>query len=348
METPYSNILIKGSSIGLDGFNIYWYGFLIFVGIVLAVLLASHEAKRRGMHKDTVIDLCLLVLPLGVIGARLYYVVFEPLRFWHEGISVWEFIKNVLNLRSGGLAIYGAIIGGVLGILIYARHKKIYFLSLTDIVAPGLVLAQAIGRWGNYFNQEAFGGVVAEGFPHTFPLAVYITELQEWHYATFFYESVWCFIIFLVLWLVVRKRARHRGDLLMVYLMMYGFERMLVEGLRTDSLMLGSIRVSQLLSGLLFVASLAFIVVRAVIEKRRGILIWPADIVYRPGYGPLYWGQKKHKSGDMLTPVENDAGKNGDDEQATPAENAAGESGEEPTVEDCAEPVPEQAGDTEE
>ncbi len=312
MENP-SRILFDGSVIGLDNIKIYWYGALILVGIVAAALLAGHEVKRKKLHPDTVVDLCLLCLPLGVIGARLYYVIFQWSSFYYQGIGFWEFFKNVISIQNGGLAIYGAVIGGVIGVLIYSKSKKIHFLSLADVVIPGVVLAQAIGRWGNYFNQEAYGGVIADGFPKVWPLVVKIDQCTQpccanlasqsgnLHYATFFYESMCCLAIFLVLWFLVRKRAKHRGDSLVVYCMMYGFERMLIEGLRTDSLMWGSVRVSQLLSGMLFAAAFLFIVIRAVIEKKKGVVIWPAEEVYLPGYSANYSGKKKRHNDDSST-----------------------------------------------
>lgn len=291
MTNP-SRILIDGSKFGLDWLKIYWYGALIVVGIILAYVLCLVEAKRRKFHKDCVVDLCLIVVPLGVIFARIYYILFALDYFVKPGMSFSKILLGMLNIRDGGLAIYGAIIGGFLGIALYARHKKMHVVSLFDLVMPGVALAQAIGRWGNFFNQEAYGRLIDKGFPPYFPLAVKIDECTQSccanlpsnaghiHYATFFYESVWCFIIFIVLWFFLRKRAKHRGDLLLAYLVMYGFERTIVEGLRTDSLMLGRFRVSQVLSAALFVFAVAFIIVRAIMEKKNGRILMPVEEVY--------------------------------------------------------------------
>lgn len=291
MTNP-SRILIDGSKFGLDWLKVYWYGVLIVVGIILAYILSLAEAKRRNLHKDCVIDLCLIVVPFGVIFARLYYILFTLDHFIKPGMSFGQVFLSMINIRDGGLAIYGAIIGGFIGIALYARRKKMHVVSLFDLVIPGVALAQAIGRWGNFFNQEAYGRVIDKGFPPYFPLAVKIDECTQSccenlasrmgniHYATFFYESVWCFIIFVVLWFFVRKMAKHRGDLLLTYLAMYGFERMLVEGLRTDSLMLGKLRVSQVLSAVLFIAAVACFIVRAVIEKKKGVILMPVEEVY--------------------------------------------------------------------
>lgn len=252
------------------GLQFFWYGILLAVGVILAFLLADHEVKRKKLHADTAFDICILCVPLGVIFSRLYYVLFNFDAYRGDPI-------RILYIWEGGLAIYGAIIGGLIGLLIYARVKRIPLLTLLDICAPGLVLAQAIGRWGNFFNQEAFGPLVTNPRHMWFPLAVRIDLTNTIHYATFFYESCWCFLIFLFLWFYLRKRAKHVGDVFLWYAFLYAFERMFVEQLRTDSLYLfGSIRVSQLLSLLLFLGIGAFLIARAMRERKLGRTIWPA------------------------------------------------------------------------
>ncbi len=254
----------------LFGYSVYWYGLLMAVGILTAFTLAQLEVKRKRLPPDTALDLCIIAVPLGVIGARLYYVLFNWSQYKNNPISI-------LYVWEGGLAIYGAVLLGIAGVLVYAWRKRLRFLALADIVAPGLVLAQAIGRWGNFFNQEAYGPLVTNAAHKWFPLAVYIDALEEAHYATFFYESFWCFLVFLFLWFFLRKRAKHDGDVFLWYVLLYGVERALVEGLRTDSLYLTeSIRVSQLLSFLAVLAVAAFFLARAAREKKLGRLIWPA------------------------------------------------------------------------
>ncbi len=270
----------------LFGRDIYWYGVLMAAGILCAVLLAMREAKRKQMHEDTVLDLCLVLIPCGVVGARLYYVLFELKQYLADPI-------RMLYIWEGGLAIYGAVIGGLLGMVIYAKKKKIRFLKLADIIAPGLVLAQAIGRWGNFFNQEAFGLPVTDPNLLWFPLTVKIDVPwnggyhtfngvacdNPYHLATFFYESMWCVLVFLFLWFFFRKLAKHDGDVFIWYVMLYSFERMFVEGLRGDSLWLiqDVVRVSQLLSFLLFAGTLVFLLIRRSREKKLGRLIWPVQ-----------------------------------------------------------------------
>ncbi len=267
------------------GRDIYWYGVLMALGIVIAVLLAMREAKRKQMNEDTVLDLCLIIIPCGVVGARLYYVLFELDQYLSDPI-------RMLYIWEGGLAIFGAVIGGLIGMALYSYKKKLRFFRLADIIAPGLVLAQAIGRWGNFFNQEAFGLPVTNPDLLWFPMSVKIDTpwnggfhtfngvvcTEPYHLATFFYESLWCFLVFLFLWFILRKRTKHDGDVFIWYVMLYSFERMFVEGLRGDSLWLieGAVRVSQLLSFLLFLGALTFLLVRHLKEKKLGRLIWPA------------------------------------------------------------------------
>lgn len=217
------------------------YGLLIAGAIGLGVYLCSRQEKELGLPKDISVDFALWVIPAAIIGARLYYVAFQ-----------WEVYAahplHILYLWEGGLAIYGGVIGGAVGAFAFSRIRKISFGALADMVAPALILGQAIGRWGNFFNQEAYGRLMENPVLQFFPLAVQIGG--QWHMATFFYESLWDFIGFWILWLN-RKRVRHRGDLFLGYLCWYGLGRAFIEGLRTDSLMLGSFRVSQVLSILL-------------------------------------------------------------------------------------------------
>lgn len=281
-ELPESSVAFKIEALGI---SVQWYAVLMALGIIIAVVLGCVEVKRKGMHSDTMFDLVFWVVPLGLIGARVYYILFNLDYYLSDPITM-------LYIWKGGLAIYGAVIGGLLGAFIYSRRKNIRFLKITDLIAPGLVLAQAIGRWGNYFNQEAFGPAV-ENLDHAwFPLAVkidvthYITLADgsevlctnPFHYATFFYESIWCLIVFLVLWFVLRKRAKHDGDMFLSYVMLYSFERMFIEGLRSDSLYFMGIRISQLLSAVLFFGILSFFIVRSIKEKKLGRLICPAPL----------------------------------------------------------------------
>ena len=269
----------------LFGRDVYWYGVLMALGILIGVWLTLREGKRKKLTEDDILDMCLVIIPSGVVGARLYYVIFEWASYASNPI-------RALYIWEGGLAIYGAVIGGLIGMFIYSRVKKIRFLKLADCIAPGLVLAQAIGRWGNFFNQEAFGLPINNGELMWFPFAVYIEGYHTfngqpcsnpYHMATFFYESVWCLIVFIILW-SCRKKFKHDGDAILSYAALYGLERMFVERLRGDSLYIikpgGSIaagvRVSEMLSFILVVAIAAFFLIRYFKEKKLGRLIWPA------------------------------------------------------------------------
>ena len=222
--------------------SVYWYGILIALALLLGTMLGTVREKQFSLKKDTSLNFVLLAVPLSVVCARLYYVVFSLSAYRSN-------LLEILNLREGGLAIYGGVIGGFLAAWIYARRSRVPLGSLCDLCAPCLALGQAIGRWGNFFNQEAYGLATSSPSLRFFPLSVYISALDEWHLATFFYESAWCLLITVSLLLLERKRAFSRqGDEFCWYAVLYALERAVVEGLRTDSLMLGSIRISQLLA----------------------------------------------------------------------------------------------------
>jgi phosphatidylglycerol:prolipoprotein diacylglycerol transferase len=224
------------------------YGILIASALALGTWLGTREEKRLGLPKDTGLDIVLFALLPAVITARLYYVAFTWESFKDDPISI-------LYFWQGGLAIYGAVIGGALGVWCLSRRKIIRFATLGDMVAAPLLLGQAIGRWGNYFNGEAYGYTVINPSFQFFPFAVLISG--SWHLATFFYESMWNLLGFLFLYFNRNRfqRQGRRGHVLLWYFLWYGLGRMCIEGLRTDSLMAGPIRVSQLLSLLLCVAA---------------------------------------------------------------------------------------------
>ena len=228
------------------------YGLLIAGAMALGVFLCSRQEERLNLPKDTAVDFALWVLPAAIVGARLYYVAFQ----WPIYASA---PLRMLYLWEGGLAIYGGVIGGAVAALVFSRVKKVSFAALADMVAPALILGQAIGRWGNFVNQEAYGQVIDNPALQFFPLAVFADG--EWHMATFFYESLWDFIGFCLLWLN-RKRVRVRGNLFLGYLVWYGLGRAVIEGLRTDSLMWGPVRVSQALSVMLCIGAGVALVIR--------------------------------------------------------------------------------------
>lgn len=217
------------------GLEIRWYAIFIVTGMILAVILADREARKQGFPKDTVSDLALFALPIGVIGARIWYVLFE----WD---SYQGDLMKMLNIRNGGLAIQGGIMAAVLVGLVYCKRKKLSFLQLADIIFPVVALAQGIGRWGNFTNNEAHGG------PTDLPWGLLIHG-QKVH-PTFLYESLGDLLIFLLLWYLLHKKGKDQphGQIACLYLILYGILRFFVEGFRTDSLWWGSFRVAQILA----------------------------------------------------------------------------------------------------
>lgn len=267
------------------GWSVHWYGVLIMLGVLLGGLLGAAREKSLGLPAETSLDLVLLGVPAALIGARTYYVLFSLDQFagrpWWKAFALWE----------GGMAIYGALLGGILAGWLYGRAKKLPTPKLLDLAAPCFALGQAVGRWGNFLNQEAHGGMVENPALRFFPVAVEIGG--EWYYATFFYESMWCLLIVAaILFAERRKLLKRSGDGFMLYAFLYALERAVVEGMRTDSLMLGGLRVSQ---GLSLLAALAATVIWAARAGRAPLglrLIAPACVLAAiafaaAGYG---WG----------------------------------------------------------
>lgn len=224
------------------GKDIYWYGIIICAGFILAALYVNSRTKDFGITSDNLTDCLIICVPLGIICARIYYVVFE----WgyyaqHPGeiIAIWK----------GGIAIYGGIIGTLIGLFVYSRVKKLSFASLCDLAAFGLLIGQCIGRWGNFVNGEAHGG------PTTLPWGMTI-DGQSMVHPTFLYESLWNLAGFVLLHFYSKKR-RFKGEIALLYAAWYGAGRAWIEGLRTDSLYIGSVRVSQLLAIISCIAAIA-------------------------------------------------------------------------------------------
>ena len=252
--------------ITIFGFSIAFYGIIIGIGMLLGITLAARDAEQRGIGEDTVYDFALLGIVFGVIGARLYYVFFR-----------WDNYRGnlleILNLRAGGLAIYGGVIGGILGLMVYCRRKKQNFLNLADSLILGVLVGQILGRWGNFFNAEAFGRYTDSLFAMQLrrdivnPIMIDSALLQHLVrvngvdyiqvHPTFLYESVWnlCLLLFL-LW--YRPKKRFTGEIFFLYLGGYGLGRVWIEGLRTDSLLLPGtgIAVSQALAGICVLVAL--------------------------------------------------------------------------------------------
>lgn len=232
-----------------ENFSIYVYGIIITVGLLLAMIYGLRRSRQFGLGSDDIVDGVLWVLPVAVIFARAYYCIFQWEQFAQDPISV-------LYIRKGGIAIYGAVIGAALGVLLYCKVKKLKVAAVLDLVALGFLIGQGIGRWGNFFNREAFGAVT-DSF---FRMGLFNTRTQAFEYVhpTFLYESVWNIAGFVLLHFLSKKRS-YDGQIALGYVAWYGFGRTLVEGLRTDSLMLGPFRVSQLLAAITCVTAVVIL-----------------------------------------------------------------------------------------
>ena len=271
IDFPNIGIHLKsvGDHITVFGFEIAYYGIIIGIGILTGILIAALEAKRTKQNPEDYYDLAIYAVIFAIIGARIYYVIF-----------MWDMYKDnllsIFNIRQGGLAIYGGVIAAVITVFVFAHVKHLSAPLLLDTAGLGLVAGQMIGRWGNFFNREAFGeytdGLLAMRLPVDAVRGGDITELMREHmetkagvsyiqvHPTFLYESLWCLIV-LILLLLYRKHKKFNGEVFLMYLAGYGFGRFFIERLRTDQLLLPGIGfpVSQLLAGVLVVASVAVI-----------------------------------------------------------------------------------------
>lgn len=271
---------IKPEIFSVGPFSVHWYGLLISIGFMLAVIFGLRYAKTQGVEPDIIIDLLIVTVPLAIIGARLYYVIFN-LNYYIENpldtFKIWE----------GGLAIYGAIIAVIITVYYLAKRKKLNALLLFDIAMPYIAMAQAVGRWGNFVNQEAFGsntdlpwgmtGNIIKGQLIFMAAENQNIDPTKLVHPTFLYESLWCLLIFAVM-LFYRKRIKIAdGEVFALYFITYGLGRAAVEGLRTDSLMFLGMRVSQILSLILVIAGIGLILF---FRKRKRMAVVSSNATY--------------------------------------------------------------------
>lgn len=276
---------VDSVAFSLFGIDIAWYALLITFGMVCCFVYVVFQAKKIGVTVDDVIDYALFTIPSGVIGARLYYVL--------TSLDQYDSFADVINIRQGGLAIYGGIIAGTLAVIGVSIFKKIRFFAFGDCVAPGVLLAQGIGRWGNFMNGEAYGGIT-DNF-----LRMGLFSANTWNdetlieagvdvskmvyvHPTFLYESLWNLLGVLLVYLFARFIGKkYDGQLILLTFGWYGLGRMFIEGLRTDSLYIGNtgIRISQLLAAVIFVVFLAMLIFFAIRKPKIGLYVKPAPVV---------------------------------------------------------------------
>lgn len=272
---PNLNLVLTnvGKSISIGGFEIAYYGMVIALGMALGIMLILKIAKKSGQNEDTYVDLTMITIVCAIIGARIYYVIFS----WQD---YKDDLRQIFNIRGGGLAIYGGVIAGLITILVFAKVKKLNVYLLLDTVCPGLAVGQILGRWGNFFNREAFGGysngLLAMALPCSAVRQGEITGQMLEHlkvidgvefiqvHPTFLYESLWNLML-LVCLLYLWKHRRYPGQIVFTYLMGYGLGRIWIESLRTDQLLLPVIQipVSQVVAGIMILVSAVLMIKRA-------------------------------------------------------------------------------------
>lgn len=245
-------------AISFGSIKIYWYAIMIFTGIIIAFLVALKEAKRQNYNKDFLINLGFYIVLFGILGARIYYVLFNLdyyLKYPIEIIQIW----------NGGLAIHGGIIAGLLVTYFYTKKYKVNFFKTTDLVIPSIIIAQAIGRWGNFFNQEAFGRIVSRATLESYKIPKFIIDNMyisgAYREPTFLYESIWCVIGFIILIILRHRKYTKVKEQTGFYMVWYSIGRFFIEALRSDSLMLGNLKVAQIISIILFVLGIILIII---------------------------------------------------------------------------------------
>ncbi len=275
--------LMDRVAFSIGDFDIYWYAVIITLGLILAVGFCMWQARKFDLTVDNVLDVLLWGLPIAVICARAYYVLFK--------LNQYDSFAEMVNIRDGGLAIYGGVIGAFITGFVYCRIKKANVLALFDLGSFGFLIGQAIGRWGNFVNAEAYGE------PTDLPWGMTINGYGPYH-PTFFYESLWNVLGFILLFVFAKKWLKYHGEVFFLYFAWYGLGRFFIEGLRTDSLYLGPIRISQLLAAVFFVFGIVCFVL-----SRKGIIIKFQDKIldrsekkqakYKPVYTPLFEESKE-------------------------------------------------------
>lgn len=239
------------------GFGIRWYSALILAGAIIGVLILKKEARRFNMNWDFIFNLSFWTIIFGILGARLYYVIFNWNQYENNLLSIFK-------VWEGGLAIHGGIIAGAITVYFYCKKAKANTLKIIDMALPSVMIAQAIGRWGNFFNSEAYGGVTTLSHLEKLHIPKFVIDGMYidgvYRQPTFFYESIWCLLGFIVLLIIRRNKYTKVGTLTGVYLMWYSFGRFFIERMRTDSLMIGGFKAAQVISIILFILGAALVI----------------------------------------------------------------------------------------
>ncbi len=243
--------------ISIFGLEIKWYSFLILIGILIGIYLILKEAKKFNLDRNEIFNICFYAIIIGIIGARVYYVLFNIHYYRYN-------LLEIFAVWNGGLAIHGGLIFGLITIILYCKKKHLNFMRILDIIAPAVLLAQSIGRWGNFFNSEAHGFATS----YTYLKSLYIPEFVikgmsiggTYYLPTFYFESLWCLFGFIILLIIRRFKYIKIGTVSSIYLMWYSFGRFFIEAWRTDSLMLAGFKVAQIVSVIAFVSSLIYLI----------------------------------------------------------------------------------------
>ena len=227
------------------GFNVYYYSLCILLGVIVAYILITREGKKQGLSKEFTSDLIFYTLIIGILGARVYYCVFN-LDYYLANPS------EILKIYNGGLAIHGGVIAGLIFVYFYTKKKNVSFIKILDIVAPAVIIAQSFGRWGNFFNQEAHGGITTYQNLKNMHIPEFIINGMhiegKYYYPTFFFESIWCLIGFIILMIARKNKNLRKGFQIGFYFIWYGIGRFFIEALRTDSLMFFGLKIAQIVS----------------------------------------------------------------------------------------------------
>ena len=227
------------------GFNVYYYSLCILLGVIVAYILITREGKKQGLPKEFISDLIFYTLIIGILGARVYYCAFN-LDYYLANPS------EILKIYNGGLAIHGGVIAGLIFVYFYTKKKNVSFIKILDIVAPAVIIAQSFGRWGNFFNQEAHGGITTYQNLKNMHIPEFIINGMhiegKYYYPTFFFESIWCLIGFIILMIARKNKNLRKGFQIGFYFIWYGIGRFFIEVLRTDSLMFFNLKIAQIVS----------------------------------------------------------------------------------------------------